>query len=363
MYSLLFYNWTNWIREPVEWINERSIARFLEILVWILIVLEFPYSWKRGLLALAAVVLRQFFPVLGGSTLRLLEMIILAIFSNLGTKKTNAWTWLGVHVIYIVLLILFNTNGLVADYLKPEAWLQRFGGEFGHSLGMAHSNSLAIFTMSTVLMIWYLMPYKKLWASVLLFAGAAFFCLWFTKSKTVIVLLIASPFIFLLVSKINLKKKAIRILVTLLPLIACVITFGLSWFYFLHKGQINYTTFWMRFGELEYLIEYFHFPFGPPSFLDYPVYFDNFYVFAFVCCGYIPFVPIIFSFCFMHWKIAKDNRHELLAITIIFLLYSEMENCIFYPVYFFVPLLVFAKDVLIPVKTTELGSVEKGKIA
>ncbi len=344
MHSLLYYGWTNWSGDPVYWISEEKIMWILRVLSWLLVVLEFPFSWQRGLLALAAVVVRWFIPAVGGSNLRLLELIILAILSNLGTKKTIAWTWLGVHLVYVVLLIYFNRRGLTADYLKPEAWLGRFGGEYGHSLGMAHPNSVGIFTLSTMLMIWYLLPCRKFWVSFILFAAAAFFCLWFTKSKTNVVLLLLSPFILWLFGRLDLQNRHIRLTFTLLPALACVVTFALCWYYHLHAAEIKRTTFWMRFEELKYIIEYFHFPFGAASTLDYPVNFDNFFVFLFTCCGYIPFFLVVPAFCYMNWRLAKDQQHLLLAMSVIFLLFSMMENCIFYPVFFFVPLLAFTGD-------------------
>ena len=344
MHSLVYQGWTNWSSGAVYWISKRRISQLLQFLVWLLILLEFPYSWKRGLLAAAMVLVRQYIPAIGGGNDRILELFILAVLSNLGSRKANAWTWLSVHALYIILLIWLNAHGLTADYTKPEAWLRFFGGENGHSLGMAHPNSLAIFTMSTALMIWYVIPGKKLWICGLLMAAAAFFCLWVTKSKTIILLLLAFPFVYWLVGRCRLQNRKVQILFSLIPLLACAVSFGLSWYYLRHASQIRYTTFWMRFGELKYLIEYFHFPLGAPSFLDYHVYFDNFYIYLFACCGYAAMVPILFSFCWMHGYLAKEGQHTLLAVSVIFILYSMMENCIFYPVYFFVPLLTFSKD-------------------
>ena len=343
MYSLLYHGWTNWTYGPVyRIVSGKQLKTILRAMVWLLVLLEMPVNWKRGLLALAAVLLRQFVPAIGGGNERMLEIIILAILSNLGTRNTNAWTWLGAHAAYICLLVLLNAKGLTADYVKPEAWLGRFGGEFGHSLGMAHPNSLALFTMSTVLLVWYLIPRKKLWISAVLFAAAAMFCLWVTKSKTIILLLLVFPLISWLTGKCRLEKKGYRICFALLPLLACAVSYGLSWYYMRHEGEIAFSTFWMRFWELKYLIEYFHFPLGAPTKLDYPVFFDNFYIYLFACCGYAAMVPIMFSFCHMHWHLAKEKQHTLLAISVLFILYSMMENCIFYPAYYFVPLLAYA---------------------
>ena len=341
-YSLLYYGWTRWSNGAVyPFFSDVQIRTILQVMAWLLIALEFPYSWKRGLLALAAVLARQYVPAIGGGNARMLELIILAILSNLGSRKANAWTWLGVHAFYIPVLILLNTRGLVVDFLKPEKWLGIFGGDYGHSLGMGHPNSLALFAMSTALMILYLIPRKKLRISVLLSAAVAFFCLWFTKSKTIILLLLIAPFVIWLTGRCRLESRKTRIIFTLLPLLACAVSFGLSWYYMLHEDQIAHSTFWMRFQELKYLIEYFHFPLGAPSKLDYRVYFDNFYIYLFACCGYAAMVPVLFSFCGMHRTLAKEREHELLGISVIFILYSMMENCIFYPAFFFVPVLAF----------------------
>ena len=353
MHSLLYHGWTNWANGPVyRIVSKKQLTQILQALTWLLILLEFPISWKRGLVALAAVMIRLYIPGIGGGNDRMLELFVLAILSNLGTRKANAWTWMGVHITYILLLILLNARGLVTDFQKPEAWLASFGGAYGHSLGMSHSNSLAIFTMSTVLMAWFLIPRKKVWISALLFVAAAFFCLWFTKSKTVILLLLVFPFVEWAVGRCRLQNRKMRIVFTLLPLLACAVSFALAWYYMLHEGQIRYTTFWMRFGELKYLIEYFHFPLGAPSFLDYPIYFDNFYIYLFACCGYAAMAPVLLSFCRMHWKLAKEEQHTLLAVSVIFILYSMMENCIFYPAYFFVPVVAFAGN-------SEFGSIKR----
>ena len=346
MNSLLYYGWTNWVGEPVYWLSENGIACLMMILTWLLVLLEFPFSWRRSLLALVLLLIRQFFPVVGGSNFRILEMLILAILSNLSVRKATSWTWLSVHLVYVLLLVYFNSRALTADFLKPEAWLSRFGGEFGHSLGMAHSNSLGVFTLSVALMIRYLLPGRKPWLSLLLFAAAAFFCLWFAKSKTCVVLLLLSPVIIWLFGRLKLQGRRAQLLFALLPALACAVTFGLAWYYLLHQSQIRYSTFWMRFEELKYIIEYFHLPFGAPSFSGYDVHFDNFFVFLFTCCGYVPFLPLLFSFCLMNWRLAGDRQRLLLAVSVIFLLFSMMENCIFYPVHFFVPLLAFSKDSL-----------------
>ena len=86
MHSLLYHGWTNWSGGAVYWISQRRMKALLHLLVMLLILLEIPYSWKRSLLVLAAVLVRRYIPAIGGGNDRMLELFILAILSNLGTR-------------------------------------------------------------------------------------------------------------------------------------------------------------------------------------------------------------------------------------------------------------------------------------
>ena len=344
LHSFLYHGWTHWAGEIIYILDEYGYRTFLIILVWLSITVELGLSWKRAVGAAFLILIYWLLNITHGNTL-LIELVLLAILSNMMRQKAIGCVWLMVHGLYILILLILNNNGLVSAVYTGESKIIGLD-HLGSSFGMGHPNSIAIFIMSTLLMIWILLNPKNKWITPVMFVVGTAVVFWLTLCRTVCILMLLFPLLLWGVEKFSEQQKQWKTaVITCLPIVMILASLICSIYALSRAEGYPPGAFWMRFTELKQVLEYFHLPFGAFDKAGYTnLYFDNFYYWLIAFCGVIPAIATVAAGCWMNGRLFRKQKIKLLSVSILFLFYSLMENAIIYPIYYFVPLLAFCKD-------------------
>lgn len=338
---ILFFGFTNLTDSAVVELDGLKILldRCVYLFGVISALLMWPKSRSRALLAIGLLVWRGIgTPTWQGALL--VDLILLSSVSGICSEKENGNLWLISHGVYVLILLLLLLTGRVTEvFTHPGKHIWIFTQ--GRSLGMGHPNSIALFLVSTFLMIWYLYIPKKWYFSFPFFWIGAFLVFGLTLCRTLAVLLLLFPFLAALIAFISGTKRAPLLQGTAvfpLLIITAAVVIGMS----ASSLQPYFTdgAFWVRFTDFNILRES-----GLTLFGAYPVrfgYFDNFYIWMLMYAGIVPTAAVIVLYIWMLYVLARRNNAGLLSLAILFLFYGFMENAVAYAFYFFVPLLAFS---------------------
>lgn len=341
LYSLVFSGFTNQTM-PMIRITSRlqgPASAGVSLLCAVCILLEIPRNWRRALFAALLLCMRVFGATVWESGM-LLSTLLLAVLSDLGNGKTNARCWLASHGLYVLLMAALPLAGGVRDvptYYVKSLWIFKTG----HSFGMGHPNSFAVFFMSTWMMLWVLYLPGRWWITALyyLVGGVAVGAL--TLSRTVMALMILFPLLYYLMLALSRSRHpgCLRVSAAL-PLSALALTLALG---LMLSGLSRYYSdgaFWMRFSDISVLKQNGLSLFGYTPVTDGKL--DNMYIWLLVYCGAVPTLCSLILYGYMLDRLAVSRRVPLFAAAVLFVFYGLMENAAAYPIYFFVPMLAFA---------------------
>lgn len=341
LYSLVFSGFTNQTM-PMIRITSRlqgPASAGVSLLCAVCILLEIPRNWRRALFAALLLCMRVFGATVWESGM-LLSTLLLAVLSDLGNGKTNARCWLASHGLYVLLMAALLLAGGVRDvptYYVKSLWIFKTG----HSFGMGHPNSFAVFFMSTWMMLWVLYLPGRWWITALyyLVGGVAVGAL--TLSRTVMALMILFPLLYYLMLALSRSRHpgCLRVSAAL-PLSALALTLALG---LMLSGLSRYYSdgaFWMRFSDISVLKQNGLSLFGYTPVTDGKL--DNMYIWLLVYCGAVPTLCSLILYGYMLDRLAVSRRVPLFAAAVLFVFYGLMENAAAYPIYFFVPMLAFA---------------------
>ena len=300
-------------------------------------------SIPRALLAGLLLVLRWIGPATVQSGI-VLDTVLLAVLSGLGNARNNGLAWLASHVLYVLLLFVLMRAGWAQEALVQGTkafWIF----QVGHSYGMGHPNSIAILFLTTWLMIWVLFLPRRWWVTPLIMWGGAFIVYAMTLCRTVAVLMIIFPILYIPMDALGRSKRAgvLRGL-SPLPFLMMAVTVVLGLMSNTLRQYFPDGAFWARFTDFEQLRADGLSLFGaaPSAFR----YFDNLYLWLLMFSGRIPTIGVLAMYAYMLYKLARERRIKLLAVAVVFLAYGLMENAAVYSMYFFVPMLAFAQPEL-----------------
>ena len=341
LYSLVFSGFTNQTM-PMIRITSRlqgPASAGVSLLCAVCILLESPRNWRRALFAALLLCMRVFGATVWESGM-LLSTLLLAVLSDLENGKTNARCWLASHGLYVLLMAALLLAGGVRDvptYYVKSLWIFKTG----HSFGMGHPNSFAVFFMSTWMMLWVLYLPGRWWITALyyLVGGVAVGAL--TLSRTVMALMILFPLLYYLMLALSRSRHpgCLRVSAAL-PLSALALTLALG---LMLSGLSRYYSdgaFWMRFSDISVLKQNGLSLFGYTPVTDGKL--DNMYIWLLVYCGAVPTLCSLILYGYMLDRLAVSRRVPLFAVAVLFVFYGLMENAAAYPIYFFVPMLAFA---------------------
>lgn len=343
IYSLLFSGFTGLTAESMRLLGRIRTAMNagIYLLAFLCAVMELFQSWPRALLSVLLLALRWRSP-LSWQMGMLLDTVLLALLSDLGTEKTNGYAWLAAHVVYIPLLFAMLRLGWVNEsFMEGRKGFWIF--QTGHSYGMSHPNNFAVLFMSTWMALWVLFLPKRGWIAALFFWVGAFMMYAMTLCRTAAVLMLVFPVLYMLLEAIGRSKHpGLLRAAAAAPLLAAAVTVALGLMISTFRKLFPDGAFWLRFSELRLLQKDGLTLFGavPTEF----AYFDNFYLWLPMYCGLIPTVGVLAVYSYMIYGLARDGRIALLAVAALFVGYGLMENAVAYAVYFFVPLLAFANS-------------------
>lgn len=347
MQSFLFDGWTHWAENVHFFVESNQLLQIAFFLSCLATLLEMFVSGPRALLAAIMIIIPRVFTITHQNFL-LTEMVLLASLSNLNTKKQNMYIWMLVHVLYGVMLVRLNNTGTIAPIQtlpKPAFGLQTIGNSFG----MGHPNSFALFAMSTVMMLWVMLKkHLRWWMTLILFLFTGAMIFYLTLSRTVVIIMVLFPIVDLVIETLHKKvRKGLETFILLIPFLLLAITLGVSLYtIYVTKDNMD-SNFSMRFYELKAIIDNYHMPFGSFDVINgQGAYFDNLYLMLIACCGYIPTIIALASCGIMMRRLSKERNTSLLSVTAVFLLYGMMENAVIYSIYFFVPVLAFASQIM-----------------
>ena len=301
---------------------------------------EMPRSLPRAAFAALLLILRLTGTVTWQCGM-LLDTALLAALSDLGTEKNNASVWLLSHAVFLVMLLALMRVGIVSDVTTTPDKAVGFI-RVGHSFGMGHPNNMAVFILSTWLMLWLLLPLRRWWITVLFFWAGAFLVFALTLCRTVAALMAVFPVLPIAFDAIGRGKHG-RLLrwTALLPAAAVALTLliGLMMRAF---SQYDYTAygFWLRFQEIALLKKDGLTLFGAAT--SEFAFLDNLYLWLPANCGLIPALIALALYGWMLFRLAQQKRIPLLAAAVLFLIYGIMENAVAYLAFAFPPLLAFA---------------------
>ena len=343
LYSLLFSGFTNLNGEALQRLSRLRVAMHYGVflLAAAAVAAECARDWRRALLAAILLALRMRAPVTWQSTM-LLDTVMLAALSDLGSEKSNGGVWLAIHAGYAVLLVILRILGWAQDVPTSDVksvWIF----ETGHSFGMGHPNNPAIFFMSVWLLLWVMFPPRRWWITLLFFWAGAAMVLASTLCRTVFVLMMVFPLMVFAVNGIARSRHAgLLRCAAAVPLLMLAVSVVLGLLEKKMSQILGGDAFWIRFWEINILRrEGLTLLGGQPSTR---AFFDNLYFWLLEYCGLIPTIGALGLYACMLIRLANRRRTALLACAVLFALYGLMENAAAYPVYFFVPILVFAAD-------------------
>ena len=341
LYSLVFSGFTNQTL-PMIRITSRlqgPASAAVSLLCAVCVLLEAPRGWRRALFAALLLCMRVFGAMVWQSGM-LLNTLLLAVLSDLGTEKSNARCWLASHGLYVLLMAALLLTGSVQDvptYHTKSLWIFRTG----HSFGMGHPNSFAVFFMSTWMMLWVLFLPKRWWGTVLyyLVGGVAVGAL--TLSRTAMALMILFPALYYLTLALSRTRHpgCLRAAAAL-PFSALAVTLAMGLLLSRLSRYYSDGAFWMRFSDISVLKQSGLSLFGYTPVTDGIL--DNMYIWLLVYCGAVPTLCSLILYGYMLDRLAVSRRVPLFAVAVLFVFYGLMENAAAYPIYFFVPMLALA---------------------
>lgn len=321
----------------------RTVVR---ILFWALTLGE-AFRDRRRLLAGIPFCILYSVQGLPGQNMFLVEIALLSLLGNYSTGKRIILFWLGMHSAYLIVLVLLFRKGLAMDSLMPN-FKSFIPVNYGHSYGMGHPNTLAVYILTTALGGWTVFRPDRTWKTALLFEGLALLTFWLTLSRTTACLMAAFPLIYLLSRKVcslpDRKRKTVRTAALLSPLFFIGCTFALSLAAASGiKGIVDHTgNFWMRFQDAEAVKTYGLTLWGTLD-IDFSRYvLDNVYYRILLCCGVVPFILTAVLCSLMQIRIISEKRVELLSVSLLLLAFGLMERAGMYSFFNFLPMAVFA---------------------
>lgn len=364
MQSFLFDGWTHWAEDAHFFVDSNGLLRIAFFLSCLATLLEMPISGPRALLAAVMIIIPRVFTITHQNFL-LTEMVLLASLSNLNSKRKNMYVWLFVHVLYGVLLVWLGGKGHVVPVVSDIKTVLGIPTK-ASSFGMGHPNSLALYIMSTMIMLWVMLKkHFRWWMTFLLFYIGAAIVLYLTLCRTVCIIMCIFPIVSFIIELLLNKKqiKASKTVISIIPIIMMAITLGIS-VYFLHNpGKNMDMNFSMRFREFRFILSDYHLPFGSfGAITGVWVFYDNLYLMLIACCGYIPTIIVLGSCIAMLLYLISKKEMALLTVTVIFLFYGIMENAMIYFIYFFVPILAFADRRNTAPKSSDISDNEKANV-
>ncbi len=339
--NFFLYRCTSWQDQKIYYISADTILTIILVCMWICTALELFYSPLRALLA-AALSLLYTLNAVSYTFILLFELLIPTLLANLGTEKNNMNMWLFIHLFFAEIMFILMLKGLVVSQYASEGKFS-FGSP-GSSFGLVHPNSSATFFMSVLLMVW-LYKNRKTWQTFLLFIPAALIVFYLTWSRTVFAVMLAFPIIVVIIEKLQrIHQRTAAILIGSIPIVMILITLGMSLYALNRSKGVPNTAFWLRFTDFRAFINSPVTLFGNYGSSDYyGMWFDNMYYWLTVYCGIITAVLFFAAYSYMNIRLLKQGRTYLLAISVMLLCYTIMENALIYPFHFFVPLLAFAR--------------------
>ena len=342
-HALLFSGFTNMTGSMLQSLTRVRIA--MNYAVYLLgagaVAVELAQNWRRALLPAVLLALRWRVPVTWQSMM-LLDTVMLAALSDLGSEKSNGGVWLALHVGYALMLCILLQCGWVQD-IQTSAQKAVLGFQNGHSFGMGHPNSIGIMFMSTWMLLWGMFVPKRWWVTLAFFWAGGVLVLAATLCRTIAVLMLAFPLVYFVLNAVGRSRHPNILLCTaVMPFLMLVVSVMMGMSADNLRQYFGDGAFWIRFKEIDILRADGLTLFGrmPSRF----AYFDNLYFWLLMYCGLIPTAGALLLCAGMLIRLVRRRRADLLAFAIVFLLYGLMENAAAYTVYFFVPVIAFASD-------------------
>ena len=341
-YSLLFTGITDLTPAALQRLGRIKTCMDLMIyaLAFLCALLEASQSWPRALLSLLLLALRWRSP-LSWQQGMLLDTALLALLSDLGTEKSNGSAFLAAHILYLPILFALLHWGWTKELLmkgRKGFWIF----QTGHSYGMSHPNNFAAFFMSTWMVLWLLYVPKRGWIAFLFFWTGAFAMYAMTLCRTVAVLMVGFPILYIVQEAIRRSRHPalLQAAAAAPPLMAAMtVILGSQTSY--RSGKLLDDAFWLRFNAFSVLWEDGLTLFG--SITSPKSYFDNLYLWLPMYCGLIPTLGVLAAYICMLYRLAREKRTALLATALLFVLYGVMENTAVYAAYCFVAVMAFAR--------------------
>ena len=314
----------------------------LQICFWILSAAECFKDLRRGLPCIVLCALHSFLK-LPLPLFYLIQMCLLCLLSNFSTVRRNIVSWLAAHALFFLVLLVLLHRGVVTDVLMSSDKTSLPLGD-GHSFGMIHPNSIGVMLLSCSLACWLLWRPQRWWLSLIAFLAVAYFTLWVSLSRTSAFLLAAFPFLSFAVLWIEKKLRndqSKTLYAAAVPFCMLILTLILG---YVSPDGGHSSNFWWRFQDIHVFQDYGITLFGIGTLTGPWYYLDNIYLYLLVYIGVVPFLLYLLLYSLMQVHLIKTGRIEMLAVSILFLIYGLMEHVGIYSTFFIVPLIAFAPE-------------------